>query len=384
MKLFRKIHLWLSVPFGIIIALVCFSGAMLVFEQEITQSIRKDTYYVQSAGLNTLPIEQLAETVQRTLPDSVSVTGVTIFSDKSRTYQVNLSKPRRAAVFINQYTGEITGEKSRIGFFATMFKLHRWLLDNANPHEKGVKAGKLIVGISTLMFVISLLSGAIIWLPRANKNLRKSLSIFFKKGWPVFWRGLHVAGGMYALIIVLVMALTGLTWSFEWYRNGFFALCGVEQISSEPKGREEINKRSRDREPRQGRKHSSRQTTEQIPDKNLFRNWQLMYDEVHALNPGVPQISISKGSASVVLGRTGNGRASDKYMFDHNNGRISSVEKYADSESSGKLRGWIYALHTGSWGGVFTRTLWFFAALLGASLPLTGYYIWLKRLFRKK
>ncbi len=25
-KLFRKIHLWLSVPFGIIITLVCFSG----------------------------------------------------------------------------------------------------------------------------------------------------------------------------------------------------------------------------------------------------------------------------------------------------------------------------------------------------------------------
>ena len=31
-KVFRKIHLWLSVPFGLLITLICFSGAMLVFD----------------------------------------------------------------------------------------------------------------------------------------------------------------------------------------------------------------------------------------------------------------------------------------------------------------------------------------------------------------
>ena len=36
-RIFRKIHLWLSVPFGIVITLVCFSGAMLVFEKELTR-----------------------------------------------------------------------------------------------------------------------------------------------------------------------------------------------------------------------------------------------------------------------------------------------------------------------------------------------------------
>ena len=28
-KIFSKIHLWLSVPFGLLITLICFSGAML-------------------------------------------------------------------------------------------------------------------------------------------------------------------------------------------------------------------------------------------------------------------------------------------------------------------------------------------------------------------
>ena len=34
-KFFAKIHLWLSIPFGIIIAIVCLTGTILVFEAEI-------------------------------------------------------------------------------------------------------------------------------------------------------------------------------------------------------------------------------------------------------------------------------------------------------------------------------------------------------------
>lgn len=165
-KFFRKIHLWLSVPFGIIITLICFSGAMLIFEPEITKAVRSDVYNVAEVKDKPLPMEQLMEAVKKTLPDSVSITGVTVFNDKSLTYQVNLSKPRRASVFVDQYSGEITGKYERLGFFTSMFRLHRWLLDSANPHGEGVKVGKLLVGISTIIFVIALISGIVIWYSR--------------------------------------------------------------------------------------------------------------------------------------------------------------------------------------------------------------------------
>lgn len=276
MKTFRKIHLWLSVPFGIIITLICFSGAMLVFEPEITRSIRHDVYFVESAGRPPLPKEEVMQKVQATLPDSVAITGVTVDLDKNRTWQVNLSKPRKASVFVDQYTGKITGKYERPGFFSTMFKLHRWLLDSANTHGGGMKAGKLLVGISTVIFVIVLITGAVLWWPRACSNFRRSMTISFRNRWNGLWRGLHVAGGMYALVVLLAMALTGLTWSFTWYRDAFYAVFGLEQTA----------------------------------------------------------------------------------------------------------RGCIYAGHTGSWGGLPTRIMWFVAALLGATLPLTGYYIWFKRLRR--
>ena len=46
-KIFRTLHLWLSVPFGLLVSLICFSGAMLVFENEITEWSRPDLYRVK-------------------------------------------------------------------------------------------------------------------------------------------------------------------------------------------------------------------------------------------------------------------------------------------------------------------------------------------------
>lgn len=388
-KFFRKIHLWLSVPFGIIITLVCFSGAMLIFEPEITRSVRSDVYYVAETMESPLPMDELMETVKASLPDSVSITGVTVYSDIDRTYQVNLSKPRRASLFIDQYSGEITGRYERLGFFSVMFRLHRWLLDSANPHGDGVKVGKLLVGISTLIFVIALISGVVIWWPRARKNLGKSLSISFSKGWKGFWKGLHVAGGMYALIFVLAMALTGLTWSFDWYRTAFYAVCGIEHTprnlgqAPQTEGAARHGERGGRGEGRrggggrhghggEGRRHSE------------FGRWQGVYDELQAKNPGAAQITVGPETATVTLGTTGNSRAADRYEFNRRSGEVTPSAMYADANGADRLRGWIYSIHTGSLGGIFTRILWLLGALLGASLPLTGYYIWIRHLMKKK
>jgi uncharacterized iron-regulated membrane protein len=100
--------------------------------------------------------------------------------------------------------------------------------------------------------------------------------------------------------------------------------------------------------------------------------------------PHFETITVSAGTVSVKVSKYGNMRAADKYMFDKDSGAITSVELYKDSARKGKLSGWFYSLHTGSWGGLLVRVLYFLAALLGATLPLTGYYLWIKRLYGKK
>jgi uncharacterized iron-regulated membrane protein len=90
------------------------------------------------------------------------------------------------------------------------------------------------------------------------------------------------------------------------------------------------------------------------------------------------------GRASVAISSTGNSRASDTYTFDPQTGAITDVVYYRDQDRAGKLRGWIYAVHVGSWGGWITRILTFLAALAGASMPITGYYMWFKRIRKKE
>ena len=397
-KIFRKIHLWLSVPFGLIITLVCFSGAMLVFENEANEWFRRDLYYVETVKESPLSMDKLLEKVATTLPDSVSVTGVSISSDPGRAYQVSLSKPRRASLYVDQYTGEVKGKSERSGFFMFMFRMHRWLLDSMNPGNEGIFWGKMIVGVSTLLLVFVLISGIVIWWPRTRKALKNSLKITATKGWRRFWYDLHVAGGMYALIFLLAMALTGLTWSFPWYRTAFYKVFGVEVQQRAAQGHEQKSDaqkrdtklaahREKKREGNEVRKgERSRRPENNHSDMysvtSPFVYWQEIYDKLRRQNPEYKQISISSGTASVSFNRFGNQRAFDRYSFNTDNGEFTETSLYQHQDKSGKIRGWIYSVHVGNWGGMFTRILTFIAALLGAALPLTGYYLWIKRLIK--
>lgn len=357
-KIFHDIHLWLSIPFGVLITLICFSGAALVFEKEVMELSRPHLYFVEKTEAAPLPMEELMARVAATLPAGVSATGVNVSSDPERAYQVTLSKPRRASVYVNQYTGRVTGSHERAPFFNTMFRMHRWLLHSMKP-DGGIYWGKVVVGVSTLMFVFVLISGVVIWWPRTKKALKNSLKIAAGKGWRRFCYDLHVAGGMYALLLLLVMALTGLTWSFEWYKAGFYKVFGVEVQPA-------------------GMGHGKA-----AAGAAPYTHWQEVYNRLAQANPDYRQISVGNGSASVAFGRYGNQRATDRYEFNPHTGEITAATLYKDLENAGKIRGWIYSVHVGSWGGMLTRILSFIAALIGASLPLTGYYLWIRKRMRR-
>lgn len=227
-----------------------------------------------------------------------------------------------------------------------MFRMHRWLLDSMKQ-DGGIFLGKMIVGTSTLMFVFVLISGVVVWWPRTRKALKNSLKIVANKGWRRFWYDLHVAGGMYALVFLLAMALTGLTWSFQWYRTGFYKTFGVEVQPSMGHGNAAANatakggKREKSPEGRSGRpgnrgekpegrgEHSeSREGRKRSP----YTNWQQVYEQLAEANPDYKLISVSDGSASVALPRFGNQRGTTV---------ISSIHVMARLPKQRSIRIWI-------------------------------------------
>ena len=381
---------------------------MLVFEKEIMELSHRDLYFVEvpdcadggsmpDAGLKTgtLPVDSIAAIVSASLPGDVKVTGVNVFSDPERAWQVSLSKPGRTSVYVDQYTGEIKGQYERAPFFTFMFRMHRWLLDSMKPGET-VFWGKVIVGTSTLMFVFVLVSGIMIWWPRTSRALKNRLKITVSKGWKRFWYDLHVAGGIYACVFLLAMALTGLTWSFQWYRTGFYKVFGVEtsagghgqagagnQAALSGRSKGQGQNRQHGSSGTAGR-HDSSQMKEDMSAAAPAGVWQTVYERLAADNPGYSRISLMDGAATVSFDRPGNRRAADRYRFDKTDGTVTEAVMYKDSDRASKIRGWIYSVHVGSWGGIVTRILAFIAAIVGASLPLTGYWMWLRRLYGRK
>ena len=106
--------------------------------------------------------------------------------------------------------------------------------------------------------------------------------------------------------------------------------------------------------------------------------------EVAKKNPGYRQITLKAEAAEVVPEGRRSLRATDKYSYNRRSGEITDIKLYSSEGKDTKVRSGVYMVHTGSWGGLITRILNFIAALIGATLPLTGYWLWIRRLIRKR
>ena len=382
-KHFRKLHLWLSLPFGLIIMTTCLTGALLVFEKEITELVRHDSYTIPVRKTGRLSLQSLLERVARETPDSVQITSVTIPSDFRRAYTVGLSKPRRAGVLVDPYTGKIVGQSGRLPFFTTVRELHRWLLDSMKPDSEGIFWGRVIVGTSTLLFVFILLTGLFLWWPKKLKGVGKRLKISLRQGRQRLFTDLHTVGGVYVFVLLLAMAMTGLTWSFEWYRTGFYKVFGAEmaEMAEGGKGDKGDKGPKKDKSKDAPREEGAEQA--KLPASYIY--WEEVVEYVREVSEAdYPEITVKDGEVEVPLAGLGNSRAADSFRFDKKTGQVTEYKAYREAKRDKKLRGWIYSIHTGAWGGLFTRICYVLAALFGASLPLTGYYIFYQRKWGKK
>ena len=185
------------------------------------------------------------------------------------------------------------------------------------------------------------------------------------------------------------MALTGLTWSFSWYRTGFYACFGVESSENGGAHGEGGNSHGEGRGSRgEGRySHGDGRNNHEgnhgegrgFHRRSPYRHWEDVLNEVALKNPGYQQITLKPEVAEVVPEGRLSMRAADKYSYDRRSGEITDVQLYSAGKKDTKARSGVYMVHTGSWGGIITRILNFLAAFIGATLPLTGYWLWFRR-----
>ena len=245
-KVFRKIHLWLSVPVGLIITVICLTGAALVFERDITESLNPEIYKVTyTEGDTPLPPSELVASIRRQVPDSLKLLSLQLPGERDAACMATFKGSGKRSLSVNPYTGEVNGWTKSYPFFQTMRQMHRWLMDP--PPVKGVKTvGKVVVGVTTIIMMVILVSGLVIWWPRTRKALKNRLSVSCNKGWWRFWYDSHVSLGFYATLLLLVMGLTGLPQTFQWYRTLAYGLFGVSTARPAMPARPEQGKQEMD------------------------------------------------------------------------------------------------------------------------------------------
>lgn len=96
------------------------------------------------------------------------------------------------------------------------------------PASTAGERGQAITGASTLVLLFFCASGLYLRWPRRWWSLRTWWAVEWRRQGRSFLWSLHAVFGTWCLLVYLLIALTGLTWSYTWYRDGMVALLGTE------------------------------------------------------------------------------------------------------------------------------------------------------------
>ncbi|MCK0144919.1 PepSY domain-containing protein [Arenibacter sp. F26102] len=364
-KFINDAHLWLGIGSGIILFLVCLSGTVLTFEEEIKDLFVKD-FVVADASGSPLSLMELKETLSK--EGIVSNVTIPAVRDEALKFSVKTSPQERRGTtyFVDPFSGEYQKEQksSLDGFFLTMFKMHRWLLMD-------IEIGRPIVGVATIIFLLLAISGIVLWFPKKLKwkSFKPGFKIKFKANWKRINHDLHNTLGFYACIFLVIMSLTGLFWSFEWYRDAGSMALGTKVFGNRgggPKFESAL------------KPGTTEKTFEEI----------LQLTSAELAFEGETTITIPATDNEVyTITKNNNSRFSpvitDKLVWDRD-GTLLHKDLFADKPLNVQIASLIKPIHIGTIYGSFSKIIYFFACLIATSLPITGTIIWINKLKIKK
>src|SRR5882757_4129758 len=227
------VHSIVGLAISLLLTLIALTGATMGFEDEIVASLNAGIMRVEARAAPTLTPDGLIERLQAA-HDLGKVSAVTMSSDPSAAARIRFARneggSRPSSVYVDPYDGHLLGTPRGEDFFATVRKLHRWLLipGDANGY------GRQITGVVAIGLVVLLISGIVLRWPRRARSMRVWLKPALALRGRGFQRSLHSVAGTWVLVIYLVMAVTGLWYSFDWYKDGAVWLLSRPSVVAAP------------------------------------------------------------------------------------------------------------------------------------------------------
>lgn len=375
-KIIGKIHLWLGLASGLVVFILGATGCIYCFEKELQDWIYADKLYV-SAQKQRLPLDNLLVIAQTQLGKEKPVNRIIVSSDSKNSYHFIASKYNPNGwnydkqwdyfytVYLNPYNGTVLEvENTKYAFFPVILHLHYDLLLG--------KPGKQIVGWSTVIFIVLLISGLILWWPKNKAALKQRIRFDWKKTtqWKRKNYDLHNISGFYVILLALCIGLSGLWFAFDWFKATVIwtANGGYIPAKETPANSDTLLTLQ----------------TSKILQKVADRSYQIVPEgKVFMFN--LPE----KDNAKAVI-RTNIYHSAHNYMkrsflsFDRKSGDLIKNKAYDTQTGAEKFTSMIYDIHVGKILGLSGMILAFIASFVAATLPITGFCIWLGRKKKEK
>ncbi|WP_394801003.1 PepSY-associated TM helix domain-containing protein [Niabella ginsengisoli] len=360
-RIIAWIHLWPSIVSGLILVFVCLTGTVIVYGDEIMDFTAGDAKYVKPQTTEKITVQQITKNLKKSYP-GYTVSEYVFFKDPARSIRLRAfsAKPLMLSmIYMDPYTGKILKKDNSIYFFFTTAHLHAELL--AGP------IGHWIVAISTIIFVISCITGLVLWWPKKwNKATRQaSFTIKWKARFKRFNYDLHNVYGFYSLIICLVLGLTGLMIAFPGFMDFTIKTSGA-QIAEMKEALPVID------------------TTKESKDAVAFA-YKVLSNEPQKESVSIWNFDQQKlGAFIFTSGNVGlkSIEKADITIYDRYTGEKLNIDpKYIKHEKTENI---IWQLHMGQWWGWIGKTSTFLAGVVATSLPITGFLIWWGRRNKKE
>ncbi len=369
------LHLWLGLISGMIVFIVSITGCLYAFQSEIKDAL-EPWRFVEAQQRDFVPPSTLLDTATKYMPDSqpsgltysneqgAAAIGYSGMADGKRTFSV---------IFMDPYTGAFLKKKQTIG--GDEFDFFRFIIDGHRALWLPYSIGRPIVGIATLVFLFLLITGIVMWWPKKWNRATRHKS--FKIKWGASFKrvnyDLHNVLGFYSLLLAMALAITGLVWSFTWFDKAlYFATSGGQEKQNHHHPHSDL---------------SQKDLKWEKPFSPLDSAWYATVNRVEQIEGMyITPILHDDDDSYEVLVYHNSGSYYNQSAFFYDRYTLEPLEmegtKFSEAKFAEKLTMMNYDIHVGAVLGFPGKILAFLVSLICASLPITGFLVWLNK--RKK
>ncbi|MBP1178331.1 sulfite reductase (NADPH) flavoprotein alpha-component [Methylobacterium sp. PvR107] len=228
-----RLHWALGLTAGLVLAVMGLTGALMSYEEAVTAFANRDRLTVRAAERPALTPAALAARIGAQV-HGPKVDALTLSDDPGASVLVRFARDpatraRPPSVYADPYDGTVLGPMRFETAFATVRELHRWLLLPGG--SKGW--GRTITGACLWALLAFLATGLYLRWPQIHR-WRIWLKPHLSRPGRARWWSLHAVAGTWLVPVYLVIALTGLTWSYPWFKDGATALLAGDLEAAKP------------------------------------------------------------------------------------------------------------------------------------------------------